>query len=199
MELSSQRMGGRNLFVHVKAIYRFSFSERRQRTEMNKKKNTANWRVGGGAFLLLDQSRMRAKSTSKSWVWHTVPAVLYARRLGCHRGEKSLTSCRLNLNTLWNLFHPIFPTDDFDELCSIFPQLSAQIPNQNRQRTSTQPDVTLTFSMLYFSKACVAQSTASCCISSLMSAFLITAFLSLILGLLFSLGLRWNFCVVFTK
>jgi hypothetical protein len=29
--------------------------------------------------------------------------------------------------------------------------------------------------MLYFSKACVAQSMASCCISSAMSAFLITA------------------------
>ncbi len=39
----------------------------------------------------------------------------------------------------------------------------------------------LTFSMLYFSKACVAQSTASCCISSDMSAFLITAFRSAIL------------------
>lgn len=32
--------------------------------------------------------------------------------------------------------------------------------------------------MLYFSMACVAQSTASCCMSSDMSAFLITAFLS---------------------
>lgn len=39
----------------------------------------------------------------------------------------------------------------------------------------------ITFSMLYFSSAWVAQSTASCCISSPMSAFLITAFLSLIL------------------
>lgn len=36
----------------------------------------------------------------------------------------------------------------------------------------------LTFSMLNFSKACVAKSTASCCISSFMSAFLITAFRS---------------------
>lgn len=35
-----------------------------------------------------------------------------------------------------------------------------------------------TFSMLYFSKAWEAQSTASCCISSDMSAFLMTAFLS---------------------
>uniref|UniRef100_A0A1L8E7S8 Uncharacterized protein n=1 Tax=Haematobia irritans TaxID=7368 RepID=A0A1L8E7S8_HAEIR len=33
----------------------------------------------------------------------------------------------------------------------------------------------ISFSILYFSNACVAQSTASCCISSLMSAFLITA------------------------
>lgn len=36
----------------------------------------------------------------------------------------------------------------------------------------------MSFSMLYFSMACVAQSTASCCMSSDMSAFLITAFLS---------------------
>ena len=34
----------------------------------------------------------------------------------------------------------------------------------------------LTFSMLYFAKAADAISTASCCISSLISAFLITAF-----------------------
>uniref|UniRef100_A0A7G3AE33 Putative conserved plasma membrane protein n=1 Tax=Lutzomyia longipalpis TaxID=7200 RepID=A0A7G3AE33_LUTLO len=33
----------------------------------------------------------------------------------------------------------------------------------------------ISFSILYFSRACVAQSTASCCISSLISAFLITA------------------------
>ena len=37
-----------------------------------------------------------------------------------------------------------------------------------------------TFSMLYFSKACVAQSTASCCISSDISAFLMTALRSAI-------------------
>lgn len=36
----------------------------------------------------------------------------------------------------------------------------------------------MSFSMLYFSIACVAQSTASCCMSSDMSAFLITAFRS---------------------
>lgn len=36
----------------------------------------------------------------------------------------------------------------------------------------------ISFSMLYFSRACVAHSTASCCMSSDMSAFLITAFLS---------------------
>lgn len=36
----------------------------------------------------------------------------------------------------------------------------------------------MSFSMLYFSMAWVAQSTASCCMSSDMSAFLITAFLS---------------------
>lgn len=36
----------------------------------------------------------------------------------------------------------------------------------------------MSFSMLYFSRACVAHSTASCCMSSDMSAFLITAFLS---------------------
>lgn len=36
----------------------------------------------------------------------------------------------------------------------------------------------MSFSMLYFSMACVAQSTASCCMSSDMSAFLITAFRS---------------------
>merc|ERR1712064_56486 len=40
----------------------------------------------------------------------------------------------------------------------------------------------MSFSMLYFSSAWVAQSTASCCISSDMSAFLITAFLSDILS-----------------
>lgn len=39
----------------------------------------------------------------------------------------------------------------------------------------------MSFSMLYFSMACVAQSTASCCMSSDMSAFLITAFLSVIM------------------
>lgn len=39
-----------------------------------------------------------------------------------------------------------------------------------------------TFSMLYFSIACVAQSTASCCMSSLMSAFLMTALRSVILS-----------------
>ena len=38
----------------------------------------------------------------------------------------------------------------------------------------------MSFSMLYFSMAWVAQSTASCCMSSDMSAFLITAFLSVI-------------------
>lgn len=43
----------------------------------------------------------------------------------------------------------------------------------------------LTFSMLNFSRACVAQSTASCCISSLMSAFLITALRSHILSFVF--------------
>lgn len=37
--------------------------------------------------------------------------------------------------------------------------------------------------MLYFSIACVAQSTASCCMSSDMSAFLMTAFLSDIVNL----------------
>ena len=37
--------------------------------------------------------------------------------------------------------------------------------------------ISLTFSMLYFDKAWDAQSTASCCISSDMSAFFITAFL----------------------
>ena len=47
----------------------------------------------------------------------------------------------------------------------------------------------LTFSILYFSKACVAQSTASCCISSDMSAFLITAFRSAI-----PLKFCQNFC-----
>lgn len=36
----------------------------------------------------------------------------------------------------------------------------------------------MSFSMLYFSRACVAHSTASCCMSSDMSAFFITAFLS---------------------
>ena len=36
--------------------------------------------------------------------------------------------------------------------------------------------VFLTFSILYLAKACDAISTASCCISSVMSAFLITAF-----------------------
>lgn len=36
----------------------------------------------------------------------------------------------------------------------------------------------MSFSILYFSMAWVAQSTASCCMSSDMSAFLITAFLS---------------------
>lgn len=36
----------------------------------------------------------------------------------------------------------------------------------------------MSFSMLYFSSACVAHSTESCCISSDMSAFLITAFRS---------------------
>lgn len=36
----------------------------------------------------------------------------------------------------------------------------------------------MSFSILYFSMACVAQSTASCCMSSDMSAFLITAFRS---------------------
>lgn len=36
----------------------------------------------------------------------------------------------------------------------------------------------MSFSMLYFSRACVAHSTESCCISSDMSAFLITAFRS---------------------
>lgn len=40
----------------------------------------------------------------------------------------------------------------------------------------------LTFSILYFSSACVAQSTASCCISSLISAFLMTALRSDILA-----------------
>lgn len=40
--------------------------------------------------------------------------------------------------------------------------------------------ILLTFSILYFSIACVAQSTASCCMSSLMSAFLMTAFRSVI-------------------
>ena len=38
----------------------------------------------------------------------------------------------------------------------------------------------MSFSMLNFSMACVAHSTASCCISSVMSAFFITAFLSVI-------------------
>merc|ERR1712087_596729 len=40
----------------------------------------------------------------------------------------------------------------------------------------------MSFSMLYFSRACVAQSTASCCMSSAMSAFLITALRSVILA-----------------
>ena len=39
------------------------------------------------------------------------------------------------------------------------------------------PPRSLTFSMLYLDRACDAQSTASCCMSSDMSAFLITAFL----------------------
>uniref|UniRef100_A0A0E9SL77 Uncharacterized protein n=1 Tax=Anguilla anguilla TaxID=7936 RepID=A0A0E9SL77_ANGAN len=34
----------------------------------------------------------------------------------------------------------------------------------------------MSYPMLYFSMACVAQSTASCCMSSDMSAFFITAF-----------------------
>jgi hypothetical protein len=41
----------------------------------------------------------------------------------------------------------------------------------------------VTFSILYFSNACDAQSTASCCISSDMSALLITALRSAILSL----------------
>lgn len=40
----------------------------------------------------------------------------------------------------------------------------------------------MSFSMLYFSMAWVAQSTASCCMSSDMSAFLITAFLSVMVA-----------------
>lgn len=40
----------------------------------------------------------------------------------------------------------------------------------------------MSFSMLNFSIACVAHSTASCCISSVISAFFITAFLSVILS-----------------
>ena len=44
-----------------------------------------------------------------------------------------------------------------------------------------QVQLLLTFSMLNFSKAWVAKSTASCCISSFMSAFLMTAFRSDIL------------------
>lgn len=40
----------------------------------------------------------------------------------------------------------------------------------------------MSFSMLYFSRACVAHSTASCCMSSDMSAFLITAFLSVMVA-----------------
>lgn len=40
----------------------------------------------------------------------------------------------------------------------------------------------MSFSMLYFSMAWVAQSTASCCMSSDMSAFLITAFLSVMVS-----------------
>ena len=41
----------------------------------------------------------------------------------------------------------------------------------------------MSFSMLYFSMACVAQSTASCCMSSDMSAFFITAFRSVMVAL----------------
>ncbi|CAH0365833.1 unnamed protein product [Pelagomonas calceolata] len=40
----------------------------------------------------------------------------------------------------------------------------------------------MSFSMLYFSSACDAQSTASCCMSSLMSAFLMTALRSILLS-----------------
>lgn len=40
----------------------------------------------------------------------------------------------------------------------------------------------MSFSILYFSMACVAQSTASCCMSSDISAFFITAFLSVMMA-----------------
>lgn len=42
----------------------------------------------------------------------------------------------------------------------------------------------MSFSILYFSMAWVAQSTASCCMSSDMSAFLITAFLSVMVRMM---------------
>lgn len=49
----------------------------------------------------------------------------------------------------------------------------------------------MSFSMLYFSRACVAHSTASCCMSSDMSAFLITAFLSDMVALARNTHTQW--------
>lgn len=61
---------------------------------------------------------------------------------------------------IFNLF--VFSTDGDRQGCSFFHRLKKRV-------------VALTFSILNFSIACVAESTASCCISSLMSAFLMTA------------------------
>ncbi|PAV62232.1 hypothetical protein WR25_00810 [Diploscapter pachys] len=55
-------------------------------------------------------------------------------------------------------------------------------------RIATCPRL-LSFLVTHFSSACVAQSMASCCMSSDMSAFLITAFLSTIFLLLLPLNL----------
>ena len=54
--------------------------------------------------------------------------------------------------------------------------------HSHQETTQAQPQeqtfltyAAMSFSMLYFSRACVAQSTASCCMSSDMSAFFTTA------------------------
>ncbi|TNN66050.1 hypothetical protein EYF80_023678 [Liparis tanakae] len=64
-----------------------------------------------------------------------------------------------------------------------FREKNSSTPSRNFSARLEEQDghlaqAAMSFSMLYFSMAWVAQSTASCCMSSDMSAFLITAFLS---------------------
>ena len=117
----------------------------------------------------------------------------------CHLSQVEIYEMPCFMGDIWAKVPPnyampsgiiLFVKLFFDVRCNVLKKIKRQfykghgtnqsINNLNK-KIKVFPINILTFSMLYFSKACVAQSTASCCISSDMSAFLITAFRSAIL------------------